>query len=171
MRGWSVERPRAAARDALLGAAAGMVGTALMEPVMRLASRLQRPASRSWEESVSKVPAPQVLVQRLGARAHLVVSPEAEARAGLGVHWAYGALLGAGYALLRRRRPGRPLLAGLLFGAALWLLGDEGLVPALHLSPPPEAFPGSTHAKALAAHLAYGAATDGVLRGAKHLLP
>ena len=52
----------------------------------------------------------------------------------------------------------RPLAAGLATGAAMSLVVDETLVPALGLSPPNRAFPAATHLRGFLNHLAYGAA-------------
>ena len=48
--------------------------------------------------------------------------------------------------------------AGFTTGAAMSLVVDEALVPALGLSPPNRAFPAATHVRGLLNHLAYGAA-------------
>jgi uncharacterized membrane protein YagU involved in acid resistance len=47
----------------------------------------------------------------------------------------------------------------------VWLLADEGIVPALGLSKGPKDYPLSTHAYAFASHLVYGIATE-VVRSA-----
>ncbi len=56
------------------------------------------------------------------------------------------------------------------FGAALWLGADEVAVPLFGLSGPPFAYPASTHASALAAHLVYGATADLVRRAVRAAL-
>ena len=71
---------------------------------------------------------------------------------GLGMAW------GPVYCLLRRRFGMRPLAAGLAAGAALSLVVDEGLTPALGLSAPNRAYPPATHLRGLVAHLVWGAA-------------
>lgn len=45
---------------------------------------------------------------------------------------------------------------GLPFGAAFWLVVDEGAVPLLGLSKGPRACPLSTHAYALSSHFVFG---------------
>jgi uncharacterized membrane protein YagU involved in acid resistance len=52
----------------------------------------------------------------------------------------------------------RPLGAGLAAGAALSLVVDEGLTPALGLSAPNRACPAATHLRGFLAHLVWGAA-------------
>ena len=59
---------------------------------------------------------------------------------------------------------------GLPFGAAVWLVADAVVVPALGLSKPVTEFPLSTHAYALSSHLVYGLTTDLVRRTVRDLL-
>lgn len=49
--------------------------------------------------------------------------------------------------------------AGVPFGAAVWLIADELALPALGLAERPQAYPVSTHAEMLAAHVVFGLAT------------
>jgi hypothetical protein len=97
-----------------------------------------------------------------------------EERKGLGgwiVHYAYGVGWGAAFALgARALGPRAPIVTGLAFGAALWLLSDELLVPLFRFSRPPARYPATTHAKGLATHLVYGVATDAGWRIARAAL-
>ena len=81
------------------------------------------------------------------------------------VHYATAAILGLAYALAAE--VWRPVTtgAGTVFGAATAAVLDEALVPALGLAPPPIATPPATHAYALASHLVFGIALEGVRRG------
>jgi uncharacterized membrane protein YagU involved in acid resistance len=60
--------------------------------------------------------------------------------------------------------------AGSAYGAAVWLVGDEAVVPLLGLSKPPSQYPASTHAYALASHLVYGLTLEGGRRAVRALL-
>ena len=80
------------------------------------------------------------------------------------IHWAAGIGAGAAYAVLRRRFQGLGATAGTAFGTAFWSFLDEGLVPALGLTPGPSALPWQTHARGLVGHLTFGTVTDGTLR-------
>ena len=73
------------------------------------------------------------------------------------VHYGLGLSWGPVYGLLRRHGRMRPLAAGLATGAAMSLVVDETLVPALGLSPPNRAFPAVTYVRGFLNHLAYGA--------------
>jgi uncharacterized membrane protein YagU involved in acid resistance len=98
---------------------------------------------------------------------HHRLSRDQKKRAGSVVHYAYGALVGGLYgALAERSKPVRKL-AGIPYGAALWLLGDEVAVPLLRLSKGPSEYPVSNHAMALASHFVYGATTDLVRRAVR----
>ncbi len=90
--------------------------------------------------------------------------------AGPAVHYATGATLGAIYGAMGELAPFATFGAGLPFGAAVWLFGDEAAVPALGLSKPPTEFPLSTHADALAAHFVYGLTTEVVRRAVRKAL-
>ena len=75
------------------------------------------------------------------------------------VHYGYGILQGGVYGLSRAERDDVDLTGGLLFGAGLWLFGDELAVPLLGLQDGPTASPPATHLNRLAAHFVYGATT------------
>ena len=79
------------------------------------------------------------------------------------LHYVYGALAGAGYAAYAANSPLRRAGYGTLFGTALWILGDELPISISGLSDP---FARSTrsHASAFAAHLLFGASTEGARR-------
>ncbi|HEV7398182.1 MAG TPA: DUF1440 domain-containing protein [Pyrinomonadaceae bacterium] len=75
-------------------------------------------------------------------------------------HYAFGATSGALYGAVSELVPAARVGWGLPFGFAVWLIADEGVVPALGLSKSPAEYPIKTHAYALASHLVYGLATD-----------
>ncbi len=67
------------------------------------------------------------------------------------------------YAPLRRRIEGLDAGRGLLYGLGLFLLVDEGVVPALGLGAGPTEYPWQAHARGLVTHLVLGLVTDTVL--------
>lgn len=158
------------AADVLLGAAAGALGAYMMSPAQQLVAKAQteegkkKEQENSWDENAT------IKTARMFAKPlHLKLPEKKKEQIGYAVHFAYGATLGAVYALARRKVPGFAFANGLLLGFGLWLFSDEIAVPALGLAPGPENFPFSTHMKALGAHLAYGATTDGVIRLGRRL--
>ena len=86
-------------------------------------------------------------------------SDETKPSLSYGVHWGYGLAMGGLYGLLRRRAGFPDLTGGLLYGAALWLLGDELAVPLLGLQAGPTSASPAQHVNRLGAHLVYGAGT------------
>jgi putative membrane protein len=99
---------------------------------------------------------------------HRLAEREKEA-AGAVAHYAMGVSSGAIYGAAAEMLPAATAGAGLPFGAVVWLVADELVVPALGLSKPPTEYPLSTHAYALASHLVYGLVTEmarGVVRRA-----
>ncbi len=91
-------------------------------------------------------------------------------KAGAVVHYGFGASTGAIYGAAAEVVPGVTAYSGLLFGAAVWAVADEAVVPALGLSKPPTEYPLSTHAYALSSHLVYGLTTEVVRRAARRIL-
>ncbi len=90
--------------------------------------------------------------------------------AGPAVHYGYAMLVGGLYGALAEETPVVTMGAGVPYAAGLWLLGDEMVVPILGLSKPPTAYPASTHASALAAHLVFGLALDLTRRVVRHVI-
>jgi len=80
-------------------------------------------------------------------------------------HYAMSVTSGALYGVVAEILPEVKICAGLPFGAAVWLIADEGIVPALGLSKGPTEYPLPIHAYALASHLVFGVTTE-VVRSA-----
>ena len=77
----------------------------------------------------------------------------------LALHYAYGALAGGTYGLVNYKFPSTDKGFGTLFGASLWLVGDELAIAASGLAnPASKTF--SSHFSALFAHLLFGATTE-----------
>ncbi len=80
-------------------------------------------------------------------------------------HYAMGVVSGAIYGAVAEILPRATVGVGLGFGAAVWIIADEGVVPALGLSKSMEEYSPSIHAYAFASHLVYGLTTE-LVRGA-----
>ena len=83
-------------------------------------------------------------------------------------HYALGVTAGAFYGAMREtaHAPG-----GAAFGAELWVVADQLGLPLVGLSPwPLKAYPASTNAQHLAAHLVYGLTTAIVYRTVRRAL-
>lgn len=85
-------------------------------------------------------------------------------------HYAMGATSGGIYGAVAEVLPATTVGAGLPFGAAVWLVADEAVVPALGLSKLPTEYPISTHVYAIASHLVYGLTTEMVRRAVRSAL-
>lgn len=159
-------RERSAALNALAGVASGLVASWVMEAAQRRIMRLggQETKRQETEAQGGLEPATVQAARRAASLARRDLPEARTAAAGEAVHYAVGAAFGLLFALGARRWRIPLLVGGALYGAGVWLLNDEALVPALGFSRRPWAYPASTHAKALAAHLIYGTATGAGLR-------
>lgn len=72
------------------------------------------------------------------------------------IHFGLGAGWGPLYCWLRRNTRMSPTAAGIASGVALSLIVDEALNPALRITPPPHAYPASSHVRGLVTHAVWG---------------
>jgi uncharacterized membrane protein YagU involved in acid resistance len=77
---------------------------------------------------------------------------------GTAADWGVGAALGVLYAILRDRRDDLDLRGGLTLGIVVWALLDEIGMSLVGLQDAPTSYPPWTHVRALAEHVAFGAA-------------
>lgn len=153
--------PRSLGMDLLLGAAAGAGATWLMDRATTVLYERETEATKKRENAARGDGTAYEIAAEKGAK--LVgreLEPAQRKHLGSALHWLLGTTAGAAYGLLRHRVPRLGLGSGLAFGAAFWLLMDEGVNTALRLTPPPNAFPWQTHARGLAGHLVLGAGID-----------
>jgi putative membrane protein len=90
-------------------------------------------------------------------------SPEFQA-AWLAAHVGYGAACGVIFAAIRPVLPRSDLVAGLLFGAAVWGVSYIGLMPSLNLYPSAQDDSNQRQAVMIAAHGVFGTALATVER-------
>lgn len=100
-------------------------------------------------------PPPTTITREALDAAH-VDRPAAIAVAAPAAHFAFGALGGAFFVVLRRVLPGPGWLLGILFGLAVWAVSYKGWIPALGILPPPEDDRPGRPAVLVAAHVVYG---------------
>jgi hypothetical protein len=156
------------------GLIAGAVGLAAME----LAGRLLRPLVKARAPRPTDVFLTERSISPLGPRhergedataalarhayqklAGRTPPAATKRRLSWAVHIGYGLLVAALYVAARGGRPRHPVRDGLVFGAGLWLVGDELAVPLLGLADKPTAYHPTQHLQALARHLGFGVAT------------
>jgi uncharacterized membrane protein YagU involved in acid resistance len=160
--------------DALAGVGAGLAASwamsAAYKPIMRAGSE---ETLRREREAQAGLPPATIRAAEAAARAvgtHLPRDRKVRALGGKAVHYGYGAMWGAAFAVAARALPGRaalPVASGVAFGVVVWLLSDEVLVPLFGFSRLPARYPATSHLKGLAAHLVYGLATDAAWRAAR----
>ena len=98
------------------------------------------------------------------------LSMEERQKGGPVVHYAFGALMGGLYGAVAEYSPSARSAFGTTFGSALFVGADLVAVPAFKLSGSPTDAPTSTLATPFAAHLVYGAITEGVRRLVRAIL-
>jgi hypothetical protein len=147
---------------ALLGALSGIAASWVMEKAQ---ARIMSAGTAETKEREKRAqgdmePATYRTAEAVAQLAGGSIPEERKQAAGELVHYATGAVWGALFGALAPRVPVPALAAGTAWGVIVWLASDELLAPALGFSRSPAQYPPSTHAKALASHLVYGAATD-----------
>lgn len=129
-------------------------------------------ADQSGEDQEPKqdatMKAADAIVSTVTGGQHL--SFEEQQKGGPVVHYAFGALMGGLYGAAAEYSSAARAGFGAGFGMALFAGADMVAVPALHLSGSSADAPTSTLATPFAAHLVYGAITEGVRRIVRRLL-
>lgn len=151
-------------KDVLFGVAGGIAATWVMDKAMGLMSKTEGEEARKKEEGAGGgEPATEVLARRIFEKG-LKKEPTEEAQKKLGkaIHWGYGAFWGGVLGAAHGRVPALTKAGGLVYGAAMWAVADEGATTVFRLTPPPQEYPLSTHVRALLGHLVYGATAEGV---------
>jgi Protein of unknown function (DUF1440) len=95
------------------------------------------------------------------------LTPGEKKVAGPAVHYILGTGVGGLYGAAAEMAPKVTAGKGLPFGAAFWLVVDEGAVPLLGLSKGPTAYTLSTHVYALSSHFVYGLTAEVVRRAVR----
>lgn len=162
------------ADDLLKGAIAGLIGgivaSFVMSEFQMLLSKVSE-AEKNPKKKKEDEPATVKTAEAISENVfdHKLKKSEKES-AGVAVHYAMGATSGLIYGIASEIAPAATAGWGLPFGAAVWLIADDIVVPALGFSKPVTEYPLSTHAYALSSHLVYGLTTDLVRRGLRKLL-
>jgi hypothetical protein len=144
--------------DVAVGLAAGLVAMQVYGFAQQAFYRPMPKHVRRQEERVRRAPSSEVAAEKTAESLGYSLDERQRKLAGRGVHYGLGVAWGPLYGLLRRHGGMHPLTAGVLTGASLSLIVDEGLTPALGFSAPNRDYPALTHARGFLNHLAYGAA-------------
>lgn len=160
------------ANDVVKGAIAGLVGGLAAAFVMGEFQSLWSKLSENDKKSKKKEePANVKVAEAISENVfdHELTKSEKKP-AGKAVHYAMGGTSGLIYGIASEIAPISTIGAGLPFGAAVWLIADDVVVPALGFAKPPTEYPPSQHVYALSSHLVYGLTTDLVRRAVREIL-
>ncbi len=157
--------------DLLVGAATGVVASALAGRTDRLLDHLVSAEQKQRDRQVRTGTAHEVAASQFARR---LVGPRARARSLRRGRALFGALYGVGwglvYAALRRNVPAVGRGAGLPFAVPFFLACDGGIAPELGFSPSLRAVPWQLSAKELANHVAWTATAELLTRAAGRAL-
>ena len=153
---------REAVSDIGVGVIGGYVGTQVMERVSMKLYELESDEAQRQEDE-ARPGSPFVIAARKTTEAlGLELSGEQLQKVAMyGFHYGLGMSWGVPYTSLRRWTNLNPISSGLLTGALMSILVDEGLTPLLGFSTPNRAYPLVTHLRGFAAHLAFGLGVAG----------
>ena len=147
---------------ALMGALAGLAASYAMEKFQQALSSLGDQPGGGDDPSTVKV-------------AEMVVGhpipKDDKPSAGATVHYVFGTLLGALYGAAVPLAPAVASCFGMVYGAAVALVFDEGVLPLIGISEPPWETTPALHAYSLSSHLVYGAALEAIRRILRRVLP
>ena len=156
--------------DLAITTAASYLATTAMERVSMKLYELEAPDDRGREDAARPGPPDRIAAQKSTELLGLHLSDAALDKASLVFHYGLAATWAQLYPILRRATSLGPVPAGLLTGASMSLLVDEGLTPLLGFSAPNRAYPLATHARGVAVHLVFGMAVAAVTETAWALL-
>ena len=154
-------------RGLLFGAIAGATAAWAMNQFQSLLTEATQPSPSQHATSAQSQPAAEdatmKAADRIARAAHFrPLSREEKAKAGPVLHYAFGTAMGAIYGLAAEYFPEARAGFGTIFGALLFAVADEAAVPLAGFSGKPAEYPASSHLRALASHLVYGASAEAV---------
>lgn len=149
---------RALLLDLAIGLAAGYAATKVTQAIQPVLYRLTPREIQKREESVRPGQPSRIAAKKIAKQMGIAMRGKWLARAASAVHCGTGLAWGPMYGLLRRFSGMRPWWAGLATGAAMSLIVDETLSPALGFSAPNRKYPAATHVRGFTTHLLFGLA-------------
>ena len=172
---------------AVAGAIAGLAGALAMNQFQRVASLTgggrEADDATSGRPRTGRGPQPaqargnasddataRVANAAFSAAGYPLRRPRAKQIAGEFVHLAFGAANGALYGAAAELAPRVTAAAGVPFGTSVWVLADEGLVPAMGLSRGPREASAGLLAYGFLSHCVYGITTEMVRRAVRQRL-
>ncbi len=166
-------------RGLLVGAAAGVTATLVMDQFQKLSTAGQKSVEKHrklaegespWtiahenvmqeQKEASQEGSTEIVARNLAEAAGAQIPPDKKKKAGNAVHYTFGTLMGVVYGVAAEYLPEVGTAGGTAFGTLLFLGADEVAVPALHLAPPPTETAPTDHLQHWAAHIVYGGALE-----------
>jgi putative membrane protein len=164
-------------KGAAAGAIGGLVGSWVMNEVSPVIDKIASAAGNGQQQKQTAnseqepEDATMITAEKISeAVAGIRLSKEQKKKGGSIVHYAFGALTGAVYGAVAEILPSVTSLAGLPYGAALFVGVDEVTLSVLGLTKMPNEYPLSSHLSGLGQHLVYGATTEFVRRAVRNKL-
>ncbi len=127
--------------DLALAPIAGYIGTKVMEPVSSKLYEHESEQDRKREDEARPGAPYAIAARKTSDLVGLRLSDKQHERLALAFHYGLAIQWAPLYPLLRRRTALGPLAAGLATGAAMSLIADEMMTPALGFSAPNRAYP------------------------------
>jgi hypothetical protein len=146
-----------AVTHSLLGAAAGLLGTFVIQGLLTLNKKFVPSAMPPMRRDPGEFVVHQS-ERALPTRMMQAIPESAEKTAAASAGLAYGAMFGAAYGTFRGRT-GNTLAEGALLGLGVWAAGYLGWLPATGLTPPPWKQKPQQVAASVTEHVLYGVAT------------
>ncbi len=148
--------------SAAVGIAAGLFASFAMNTFQAICAAFDRTESRGGDR-------PEPATIKVAAAAFRMVSGKAIPQAmrplaGNAVHYSLGAALGVIYACIAAYVPLITIGAGSIYAVAIWLVLDEGALPALGFGDKWTSVPVGTHCYGLVSHLVFGVSLEGARR-------
>lgn len=148
---------RQAASDVGIGLIGDYVGTKVMEQTSMKLYELESEQTRKKEEEVRLGDPYMIAAEKMTEALGIELSEDGLQKLAIyGFHYGLGMGWGPTYTFLRRWTDLNPVLVGLLSGAAMSLLVDEGTTPLMGFSAPNRDYPLTTHLRGFVAHLVFG---------------
>ena len=159
---------RCVGKELVAGLVGGLVGTIVMTQFQNAWSKASQELKASQGEDEGqeqggeeKEDATMKAAGKLAGLAGYELSHGQKKKSGPVIHYSFGTLQGGMYGMvLDLAHCDGGLVAGLIFGAALFVAADEIGVPAAGLSGKPSETPLSAHLYGLVSHLVYGVSAE-----------
>ncbi len=168
-------RKSSAWKGMMAGLAGGLAGSWTMNEFQKLYARVaegngKQSQQRSGQEQASEDATMKAANRISQAVLDQELTRKQKEQMGPAIHYAFGTIMGGLYGTLAEWRHDVTAGFGTAFATMLFVAADEIAVPALRLSSSPQDVPLSSHIYALASHLVYGVAAEGVRRGVRTAL-